>query len=103
MAERKGGGREVVRVVYARADEQICVDVPFEDGITVAQVVARSRLSTRFPDIAQRPLACAIYGQVAPLTRVVRAGDRVEILRPLMIDPKEGRRQAAARAKVRRT
>lgn len=102
MAEAKRGARAVVRVVYSLPDEQIAAEVPVEEGMTVAEAVSRSRLGDRFPDIASRPLACAIYGQAAPLTRLVRAGDRIEILRPLMIDPKEGRRQAAARARTRK-
>lgn len=101
MAETRGA-RALVRIVYAMPDEQFAVEIPYEEGMTVADAVARSRLSERFADIAARPLACAIYGQAAPLTRLVRAGDRIEILRPLIIDPKEGRRQAAARARARR-
>ena len=58
-------------------------------------------LLKRFPEIATRPLACAIFGRAVALARKVRPGDRVEILRPLLIDPKEQRRQAAARGRAR--
>lgn len=102
MADARRGARAVVRVVYALPDEQVAVEVPFEEGMTVADAVSRSHLSNRFADIAGRPLVCAIHGQAAPPTRLVRAGDRVEILRPLTIDPKEGRRLAAARAKAKK-
>lgn len=102
MVDAVRGARDVVRVLYALPDEQLAVEVPFEEGMTVADAVSRSRLSDRFPDIAARPLVCAIYGQVAPLTRRVRVGDRIEIVRPLRIDPKEGRRQAVARAKAKK-
>jgi len=91
----------VVRVVYALPDRQEIVDVAAEPDMSVETAVERSGLVRRFPEIATRPLACAIFGRPAPLAGKVRPGDRVEILRPLPIDPKEQRRQAAARARAR--
>ena len=91
----------MVRVVYARADQQCQVELPLGDGMTVGDAVESSGLLRRFPEIRERPLACAIYGQSASLHRKLRGGDRIEILRPLAIDPKEKRRQSAARANVR--
>jgi len=52
-------------------------------------------LLQKFPEIAERPLACAIYGRVVADSYSLRADDRVEILRPLQADPKERRRAAA--------
>lgn len=91
-----------IAVVYALPERQVIVDLEVPEGTSVADAVARTDLARRFPEIASRPLACAVYGKAVPLTSVVRAGDRIEILRPLLIDPKEGRRQAAARAKKQR-
>jgi uncharacterized protein len=99
--ERPDGSRSVVRVVYALPDRQEIVDVPAEPDMSVAAAVERSGMVRRFPEIAMRPLACAIFGRPAALAHKVRPGDRVEILRPLAIDPKEQRRQAAARARAR--
>jgi uncharacterized protein len=90
---------QAVRVVYALPDRQESVAVPFEPHMSVADAVQRSGLATHFAEIASRPLVCAIFGQPAPLNRTVRPGERVEILRPLLIDPKESRRQAAERAR----
>jgi putative ubiquitin-RnfH superfamily antitoxin RatB of RatAB toxin-antitoxin module len=84
-----------ISVVYALPDRQEIVKVALEPGLDVQTAVQRSGLLLRFPQAAATPLVCAIYGQPAALTREVRAGDRIEILRPLLIDPKEGRRQAA--------
>lgn len=96
-----GAGGARIQVVYATPDRQEIVDLPLASPMSVADAVARSGLLRRFLEIAARPLACAIFGCIAPLTRELRAGDRVEILRPLTIDPKEQRRQAAALAKAR--
>jgi putative ubiquitin-RnfH superfamily antitoxin RatB of RatAB toxin-antitoxin module len=94
-SERSHAPAAHVTVVYALPERQEIVDVPLEPGLDVQTAVQRSGLLLRFPQAASTPLVCAIYGQPASLTREVRAGDRIEILRPLLIDPKEGRRQAA--------
>lgn len=90
-----------VKVVYASPSRQAIVDIGVSAEMSIAQAVERSGLVRRFPEIAEKPLACAIYGQSAALTRKVRAGDRIEILRPLLIDPKEKRRQAATRERAK--
>ena len=87
-----------ISVIYALAQRQPSVRLQVAAGTSVGDAVARSGLMERFPEIAARPLACAIYGRAVALTHPLRAGDRVEIVRPLQIDPKESRRRAAARA-----
>lgn len=89
-----------VSVVYALRDAQTLVRVPIASGATVLEALEASGLLRKFPEIGNAP-ACAIYGEAAPLTRQLRDGDRVEILRPLLIDPKEGRRRAASQASNR--
>lgn len=88
-----------VRIVYALADRQSVVDLSVPAGTSVADAVGRSGLLKRFPAIAQQPLNCAIFGRAVLLNDGVHDGDRIEILRPLLIDPKENRRQAAARSR----
>lgn len=85
-----------VSVVYALPERQVTVDLEVQPGCTVAQAVARSGLLVRFPEAAQRPLHCAIYNRPVSLEQPLESGDRVEVLRPLLVDPKESRRQAAA-------
>jgi uncharacterized protein len=92
-----------VLVVYALPDAQHCVAVHAPMGATVADAIALSGLSRQFPAITQRELCCAIFNRVVPPSQVLASGDRVEILRPLRIDPKEQRRQEAARAKAAKT
>jgi uncharacterized protein len=91
-----------VWVVYALAEQQTVQELDLPESATVAEAVARSGLLQQFPEIAERPLACAIYGRAVVDSHTLRADDRVEILRPLQVDPKESRRRAAARGRTRR-
>ena len=90
-----------VWVVYALPDRQAVRELELPESASVADAVARSGLLQQFPEIADRPLACAIYGRAVTDSQVLRADDRVEILRPLQVDPKESRRRAAARARAK--
>lgn len=92
-----------VRVVYALPDQQVEVTLQVNAGTTLTQAVTRSGLLQKFPDAAARPLNCAIFGRSVPLTYELRDGDRIEILRPLLIDPKQSRREAAARNRANAT
>lgn len=89
-----------VWVVYALPDRQALHELELPESATVAEAVARSGLLQQFPEIGTRPLACAIYGRAVPESHNLRADDRVEILRPLQVDPKESRRRAAARGRT---
>jgi putative ubiquitin-RnfH superfamily antitoxin RatB of RatAB toxin-antitoxin module len=89
-----------ISVVYALADRQEMVKLSVSRGTTVAQAVERSGLAIKFPAMSMTTLHCAIYGRVVGLSQVLVEGDRIEILRPLLIDPKEKRREAAARSRV---
>lgn len=88
-----------VTVVYALAEQQSIVELQLPARSTVMDAVTQSGLLSRFPELAERALSCAIFGRVVTLSVPLHDGDRVEILRPLLIDPKEGRRRAAARAR----
>lgn len=86
-----------IRVVYALPDHQVTVDLQLPPGTSLTEAVNRSGLLQKFPEAAARPLSCAIFGRAVPLTYELRDGDRIEILRPLLIDPKQSRREAAER------
>jgi putative ubiquitin-RnfH superfamily antitoxin RatB of RatAB toxin-antitoxin module len=89
-----------VRVVYALPDQQVSVVLEVPPGTTVSDAVTRSKLLEKFPEAAARPLSCAVFGRAVPLTYELREGDRIEILRPLLIDPKQSRREAAERSRA---
>jgi putative ubiquitin-RnfH superfamily antitoxin RatB of RatAB toxin-antitoxin module len=89
-----------IRVVYALPDQQPIVELRVPPGTSLSEAVSRSGLLQKFPEASQRPLACAIFGRAVPLTYELRDGDRIEILRPLLIDPKQSRREAAERTRA---
>lgn len=101
-----GDGTEMrlrVEVAYALRDRQVLVVVDLEKGRTVEEAIRRSGILEAFPgfDISRSPVG--IFGRVVTLDTRVRDGDRVEIYRPLIADPKEIRRRRAQRAARKRT
>ncbi|MFZ1643069.1 MAG: RnfH family protein [Candidatus Contendobacter sp.] len=88
-----------VEVAYARPDEQVIIPIEAPEGATVEQVIALSRIQERFPDIDLKTAKVGVFGKLGKLSTVVRAGDRVEIYRPLLADPKAVRKQRAAEGK----
>ena len=93
-----------VEVVYALPERQrvVTLELP-PDGLTAAQAVERSGLLREFPQISEHPLVLGVFGAVCAPDHALRAGDRVEILRPLRHDPRELRRERAAASIPRRT
>jgi putative ubiquitin-RnfH superfamily antitoxin RatB of RatAB toxin-antitoxin module len=89
-----------VEVVYALADRQKLLRLSVPVGTTVREVALRSGLDAYFPglDLAGSPLG--IFGKAVakPEERLIEEGERVEIYRPLIADPKEVRKQRAAKA-----
>lgn len=80
-----------VEVIRAGPQAFTCVRVPLPEGACVADAVAAS-------GIDQAGIAgFAIHGELATPATPVRDGDRVELLRPLLADPKDARRRRAAR------
>lgn len=90
----------VVEVVYALADKQKLLRLSVPYGTTMRQAALKSALDTHFPglDLANSPLG--IFGKAVakPDERTLEDGERVEIYRPLIADPKEVRKQRAAKA-----
>lgn len=85
-----------VEVVYARPERQRTVELAHAPGLTALDAVRASGLLEEFPEIDPRQLALGIYGRPVPPQQQLQPGDRVEIYRPLRIDPREARRRLAA-------
>ena len=88
-----------VEVAFALPDEQIIVSMEVPPDTTVRGAVERSGLLDRFPQIDLTKNKLGVFGKVAKADQVLRAGDRVEIYRPLIADPKAVRKQRAAEGK----
>lgn len=93
-----------VEVVYALADVQQLVTLKVPLGTTAREAAERCGLAVQFPDLDVQACPLGVFGKVlvSPQTRVLEAGDRVEIYRPLLADPKEVRKQRAAKAAAKR-
>ncbi|GAA0498697.1 RnfH family protein [Tatumella terrea] len=87
-----------VEVVYALPEKQYLRTVSVPEGSTIEQAVIASGLPELRKDINLAENKVGIYSRAAKLQDVVQAGDRVEIYRPLLADPKELRRQRAERS-----
>lgn len=84
-----------VEVCYALAHEPLNVELEMDAGASVRQAIEQSGLLQRCPEIDLAINAVGIFGRVRKLDELVGAGDRVEIYRPLSMDPKEARRRRA--------
>ncbi|RDV26183.1 RnfH family protein [Alteromonas aestuariivivens] len=87
-----------VEVVYGLPDRQTLVELAIREGATVEEVIQASRLSELYPEIDLASNKVGIWSRVVKLTDTVREGDRVEIYRPLIADPKEVRKRRAEKA-----
>ncbi|OKO99697.1 RnfH family protein [Xenorhabdus eapokensis] len=88
-----------IEVVYALPERQYLRNVKVSQGATVEQAIVTSGLLTLRNDIDLAKNKVGIYSRPAKLTDTLEEGDRVEIYRPLVADPKEMRRKRAERAK----
>jgi uncharacterized protein len=84
-----------VEVVFALPGRQSLRTVALHDGATVADAVRCSGLQELFPELQLDELPTGIWGRLASRDQVLAAGDRVEIYRPLQMDPREARRRLA--------
>ncbi|MGB7740677.1 MAG: RnfH family protein [Steroidobacteraceae bacterium] len=94
-----GEGATKVEVVYALPDRQRVVTLALPaTGLTAQAAVEHSGLLDEFPELRNRPLVLGIYGTVCAPDCPLRDRDRVEIYRPLRVDPRAQRRERAATA-----
>jgi len=101
MADEANAKRIRVEVVYALRQEQALVAFEVEEGASVRDAVDRSGLLLRYPEITLAA-GLGIFGKPVEPDRRLRDGDRVEIYRPLLADPKQARRERAERRKKKR-
>lgn len=82
-----------VEVAFARPDRQEIIRLQVEEGTSAVEAVQRSGIAAVFPEIDPEKDDMGIFGKVIknPSAHELRDGDRVEVYRPLKIDPKQAR------------
>ena len=84
-----------VEVAFALPERQTLISVEVGRNTTLKQAIDLSGICADYPEINLARNAVGIFGKLSTLDTTLKAGDRVEIYRPLQIDPKEARRQRA--------
>ena len=99
MAEPAG---ITVEVVYALPERQCLLRLSVPYGTKMREAVELSGIAAHFPELDLRQSPLGIFGKAVanPEERVLEEGERVEVYRPLIADPKEVRKQRAARARA---
>lgn len=88
-----------IEVVYGTPEQQLIlvIDVPAET--CVEDAIKASDIIQHFPEIDLSINKVGVWNRTCKLTDTLKNGDRIEVYRPLIADPKEVRRQRAERAK----
>lgn len=94
-AVAEAGPEISVEVAVAWPELQVVVPLTLADGSTVADAIEASGLRERFPDLEISPERLGVFADRRTPDDVLRDGDRVEIYRPLKVDPKVARKMAA--------
>lgn len=92
-----------ITACWATPQQQLLQLLELPDGTSIADALLRLRedLTDKHPQLALQigwqAAAVGVFGELRPRSSLLRDGDRLEIHRPLQLDPKEGRRQRAQR------
>jgi putative ubiquitin-RnfH superfamily antitoxin RatB of RatAB toxin-antitoxin module len=82
-----------ISVVYALHDRQTVRVLDVAEGTTLGEALERSGLLADFPEIDPLTAPVGVHGRIAARDTILHDGDRVEIYRPLNMEPKEARRK----------
>lgn len=88
-----------IEVAYGRPEAQCIIAVDCDEGTSAIEAVRQSDIISRFPEIHLDSAELGIFGQRVAHHALLKAGDRVEIYRPLKIDPKQARKLRAQKDK----
>jgi putative ubiquitin-RnfH superfamily antitoxin RatB of RatAB toxin-antitoxin module len=95
--------RIAVEVVYATPQQQFLIKLEVPEETTLREAVQHSGLYQRLPNLNATAIKLGVFSRIAEEDERVRAGDRIEIYRELLADPKSTRRLRAAKAKKDRS
>ncbi|MEZ0602173.1 RnfH family protein [Paraburkholderia sp. IW21] len=82
-----------IEVCYALSDEHTLIAVELPEGATLQQALEASGILQRYPQIDLGTRKVGVFGKLKPLDTVLADHDRVEIYRPLLVDPKLSRQR----------
>lgn len=88
-----------VEVAFACPERQLILKVEVPAGTTAIEAVRLSGIEEQFPEIDPGKNRLGVFGKLCKADRVLNEGDRVEIYRPLVVDPRAARRELAAAGK----
>jgi uncharacterized protein len=93
-----------VEVAYALPDKQLIIPLSVSEGTSMYDAAVLSGIAAKFPGLDLDTSDMGIFGKIEKdaKTAILREGDRVEIYRPLIADPKEVRKKRAAQVKAER-
>lgn len=80
-----------ITVAYATPNQQVEIPLIIEENCTVALAIKRSGILQQFPEIKLASAKVGVFSKRVALDANLRDGDRIEIYRPLIIDPKQAR------------
>lgn len=88
-----------VEVAYAEPEKQKIVALEVEEGCSVRDAVRRSNITTFFPNVDVETVKVGIFGKAVrnPDDQALKEGERVELYRELLVDPKQARANRAAK------
>lgn len=89
-----------VEVAYARPDKQLILVIQGESGLTLLQAAEKSGITNHFPEIDLATAKMGIFSKLEKPDTLLKDGDRVEIYRALIADPKVARKKKAAASKA---
>jgi len=91
-----------VEVAYALPEKQVILKLMVAPDATLESAIRTSGILDQFPDIDLGKNKVGVFGKPCKLGDTLHPGDRVEIYRPLIADPREVRKKRAAEGKVMR-
>ncbi len=91
-----------VEIVYALPSRQVLTTIQVPSGTTLEQAIQLSGIMQQFPEIDLNTNRVGVFGRLSKRDALVKSRDRVEIYRPLLIDPKEARRLRVSGNKIRK-
>lgn len=88
--------KTLIEVAYATPTRQVILECRIDPGVSVRDALRLSGIDRHFPEIDLENCDLGVFGKVIAADYELQDGDRIEIYRPLIADPKEIRRQRAA-------